>query len=211
MKPRHFRCGAATRSWRCDRWWSCRASRNRVPRRRRRGASASQIQVDLGAAIYPTNAARKMSAGGSRRGGARRVGGRRRLGRSRGRARRWPGRCCRRSRHCYASWPSSRVSWASSNLCPYRVPTASGSLLRSLPFRGAVKRLDTPRNGQRIGTCRSRSSFKLVGGRPRSGQKPDSDRVRPVGGQAPTWHRTLTPDDRARDIPRWLRGRVDLR
>jgi hypothetical protein len=36
-----------------------------------------------------------------------------------------------------------------------------------------VKRLDTPRNGQRIGTCRSRSSFKLVESRPRSGQIPD--------------------------------------
>jgi hypothetical protein len=37
----------------------------------------------------------------------------------------------------------------------------------------AVKRLATPRYGQRIGTCRSRSSFKLVGGRPRSGRTPD--------------------------------------
>jgi hypothetical protein len=36
-----------------------------------------------------------------------------------------------------------------------------------------MKRLDTPRNGQRIGTCRSRSSFKLVGGHPRSGRNPD--------------------------------------
>jgi hypothetical protein len=64
-------------------------------------------------------------------------------------------------------------------LCPYRAPTASWSLLRSLLFRGAVKRLDTPRNGQRIGTCRSRSSFKLVGGHPRSGQNPDSDSEQP--------------------------------
>jgi hypothetical protein len=31
-------------------------------------------------------------------------------------------------------------------LCPSRVPTASWSLLRSLRFRGAVKRLDMPRN-----------------------------------------------------------------
>src|SRR4051812_11227049 len=46
---------------------------------------------------------------------------------------------------------------------PYRASAASWSLLRFLLFRGAVKRLDTPRNGQRIGTCRSRSSFKLVG------------------------------------------------
>jgi hypothetical protein len=37
-----------------------------------------------------------------------------------------------------------------------------------------VKRLDTPRNGQRIGTCRSRSGFKLVGIRPESGRKPDN-------------------------------------
>ncbi len=56
---------------------------------------------------------------------------------------------------------------------PNRVPTAISSLLRSLLFRGAVKRLDTPRNGQRIGTSRSRSSFKLVGGHPSSGQTPD--------------------------------------
>jgi len=55
----------------------------------------------------------------------------------------------------------------------YRIPSADWSLLRSLLFRGAVKRLDTPRNGQRIGTCRSRSSFKLVEGRPKSGQNPD--------------------------------------
>jgi hypothetical protein len=41
---------------------------------------------------------------------------------------------------------------------PNRVPTAISSLPRSLLFRGAVKRLDTPRNGQCIGTCRSRSS-----------------------------------------------------
>ena len=55
---------------------------------------------------------------------------------------------------------------------PYRVPTAIWSLLRSLLFRGAVKRLDTPRNGQRIGTSRSRSSFKLLGSHPRSGRTP---------------------------------------
>ena len=58
-------------------------------------------------------------------------------------------------------------------LCPYRAPAASWFLLRSLLFGGAVKRLDTPRNGQRIGICRSRSSFKLVGGHPRSGRTPD--------------------------------------
>jgi hypothetical protein len=52
------------------------------------------------------------------------------------------------------------------------VPTASRSLLRSLRLRGAVKRLDAPRNGQRVGTSSSRSSFKLVGGHPRSGRTP---------------------------------------
>jgi hypothetical protein len=46
-----------------------------------------------------------------------------------------------------------------------------------------VKRLATPRYGQRIGISRSRSSFKLVGGRPRSGRNPDN--VRSLGGQAP--------------------------
>jgi hypothetical protein len=62
----------------------------------------------------------------------------------------------------------------SPNLRPNCVPTASWSLPRSLLFRGAVKRLDTPRNGQRIGTSRSRSSFKLVGDHPRSGRTPDT-------------------------------------
>src|SRR5262249_37062054 len=48
---------------------------------------------------------------------------------------------------------------------PYRdlVPT----------FGGAVKRLDTLRNDQRIGTSRSRSTIKIIGGHPRSGQNPD--------------------------------------
>jgi len=68
--------------------------------------------------------------------------------------------------------PRRRVRWTNNN-GPYRGPAASWSLLRSLLFCGAVKRLDTPRYGQSIGTCRSRSSFKLIGGRPRSGRKPD--------------------------------------
>jgi hypothetical protein len=62
------------------------------------------------------------------------------------------------------SEPQRSLPDPSRELVPTSVPT----------FPGAVKRLGTPQNGQRIGTCRSRSSFKLVGSRPESGQIPDN-------------------------------------
>jgi hypothetical protein len=100
----------------------------------------------------------------------------------------------RRERHRRGPPPQSR---------PYSVPAAISSLLRSLLFRGAVKRLDTPRNGQRIGICRSRSSFKLVGAHPRSGRTPDRLRQgvsRARCGCAASWAQPFgvgAADDRA--------------
>ena len=101
-------------------------------------------------------------------------------------------------------------------LRPYRRSPANRSLLRSVLFRGAVKRLDTPRNGQRIGTCSSRSSFKLVGSHPRSG--PTLGYVRSV---VPPAEHPLCPgctSARADDLPdracrrraRWRRSDKQL-
>jgi hypothetical protein len=86
---------------------------------------------------------------------------------------------------------------------PYRSSAASWSLLRSLLFRGAVKRLDTPRNGQGIGICRSRSSSKLLGGHPRSGQFPDKRCRKRLcllrGDGHMRCHRRTGPEHRPRD------------
>jgi hypothetical protein len=81
------------------------------------------------------------------------------------------------------SWSTSFAgSWGlAGQQRPYRTTLTNSSLLRSLLLRGAMKRLDTHRNRQCIGTCRSRSSFRLVGGRPRSGRTPD--KTTPFAGQ----------------------------
>jgi hypothetical protein len=80
----------------------------------------------------------RSAVAGSRRGGT----GRRRRRSGRGRAS--AGLPWRRWLVLAIASPASTRSTASSSNGPYRGPLTSWSLLRSLLFRGAVKRLDTP-------------------------------------------------------------------